>query len=440
MTKRPEGPRRARRAALAGALAFAGVALAQDLPEDARQDWYRVELLVFLREDRQSLGAERWNPLPKLAYPDDARFLIDPDLADRRLEESAAYASTIDGLGVQHLLLPEAFSPLDTTVRPDSLIGEPYVAPLDPALEGEPGGALAGGDDGLAEQAARSGAGPADSATPDAQDEPDEEAPLIALAAPYQLLADNALEFRAAARSLRRRGHRVAFHKAWWVHLPPDQTVPALFLDRGADADDTTWPDLQGSVRIDRSRYLHIDIDLWLNTLAAYLPEGWQIDSPPLPPASVDGRTMTGAERNPWAPEPALPLTWPGPDRTPAADPEIAAPPWNAATGTLPGSDTVVTGDDSAMNGETLAEDEEGELTPPYPWRHAIVHRQSRRMRSGEVHYLDHPVIGVVVKLLPADKGLMPISSEEDIAFRERHGLPIVYVEPDDEDSARTGG
>ena len=38
---------------------------------------------------------------------------------------------------------------------------------------------------------------------------------------------------------------------------------------------------------------------------------------------------------------------------------------------------------------------------PLYPWRHAVTLKQERRMRSTEIHYIDHPMLGVVVKLSP---------------------------------------
>ncbi|MEL7046198.1 MAG: CsiV family protein, partial [Pseudomonadota bacterium] len=68
---------------------------------------------------------------------------------------------------------------------------------------------------------------------------------------------------------------------------------------------------------------------------------------------------------------------------------------------------------------------------PVYPWRHAIVHKQSRRMRSQEIHYLDHPVIGVVIRVMPASEELQPLADEEDLAFRERHGLPVTLITVD---------
>ena len=34
-------------------------------------------------------------------------------------------------------------------------------------------------------------------------------------------------------------------------------------------------------------------------------------------------------------------------------------------------------------------------------WRHAVLLSQTRRMRSNEVNYIDHPMFGVVVKVTP---------------------------------------
>jgi hypothetical protein len=45
------------------------------------------------------------------------------------------------------------------------------------------------------------------------------------------------------------------------------------------------------------------------------------------------------------------------------------------------------------------------------PLRAAIV-SQSRRMRSNELHYLDHPMLGILVRVTPADYGIEPPASE----------------------------
>ena len=47
-------------------------------------------------------------------------------------------------------------------------------------------------------------------------------------------------------------------------------------------------------------------------------------------------------------------------------------------------------------------------------------------MRSEELHYLDHPVLGVVVRLMPASEEMTPWLSPEWLPFYERHQLPVI--------------
>ncbi len=48
--------------------------------------------------------------------------------------------------------------------------------------------------------------------------------------------------------------------------------------------------------------------------------------------------------------------------------------------------------------------DQEPAAEPRYPYRHAVKLEQQRRMRSNEVHYIDHPLLGIVIKLTPLDE------------------------------------
>ncbi|MEE4278215.1 MAG: CsiV family protein [Halieaceae bacterium] len=447
MKRRPE-----RRLASLALLLLAAGAAAQDdgqspsLPEDALEGWYRIELLVFLRDDEASLGVEQWDALPTLAYLPEPRFLIDPELADRRLGESGAFVSRVDLQGRQQLMLPAPFSPLDVD-RPDALIREPYVDEALPTPDGfapetgpaqDVGGLVADGT-------------PTDGeASADGAPKLPEPIPLVL---PYMLVDDGDLELRAEARSLRRRGERVVLHAGWWMRLEEDAREDSIFIGRGIDLDQKDWPELQGSVHVYRSRYLHIDVDLWLNTLASYLPEGWQIDAPPLPPPSLTGASLAGESLDPWAPRGMTPFDAGEPGAAAEAidalfdgpDALLAGGASAAAGGQIAQADTdqrapAATIDKQAENesGAEINAAEEKLDAPAYPWRHAIVHRQSRRMRSGEIHYLDHPVIGVVVKVLPASADLPPVATKEDLEFRERHGLPVEYIEADE--SAATDG
>lgn len=52
---------------------------------------------------------------------------------------------------------------------------------------------------------------------------------------------------------------------------------------------------------------------------------------------------------------------------------------------------------DNGLEGEELIQVE----APVYPYRHAVLLDQTRRMRSNEIHYIDHPLLGVVIKFTP---------------------------------------
>lgn len=368
----------------------------EGLAKDLAENWYRTEILIFVRESTESRQAEQWDPLPDLRYPERHRYLLDPKLADRRLEESLAYASTIDPEGTQTLTLPSPIRELQDHDRPDAL-----TVPLDTAASPSPDAFAT--DATVALDPSQSG----DATLEDgALLELDVTSPILSL--PYELLNNESLEFRRQARSLRRQGHRVVFHNSWWAKLDEASNTPALIIDRSGDMDSMDWPALQGSLQVYRSRYLHIVLDLWINTLGEYLPEGWLIDAPPLPRPSLIAATLSAQNINPWAPSQVM-------DETTEQTPELSS------------SMAVLTVDtESAMaEDQTLS-------APEYPWRHAIVHKQTRRMRSGEIHYLDHPVIGVIVKVTPMSDEALPLVAPEQRAFRERHALPIdvMSVEP----------
>jgi hypothetical protein len=421
-------------AVFATALLCSSIVRAQDLPEAIGENWYRTEILVFVREDQESRSAQQFDPLPSLAYPLRYRNFIDPEVADRRLAESQAFASSIDSDGQQHLGVPAPVAEVLDHNRPDALVTDIML----PELIAEPETETAAGDPNAAISAEDAIAGllPPDPNEPI----PDPNAPVLAL--PYEFLGPQALSFGNEARSLRRQGQRVLFHETWWSELAEGDEPEWLLLDRSGDPDTLDWPSLQGALRVYRSRYLHAEVDIWLNTLGDYLPEGWQIPAPPLAMPSVHSATLGGEPINPWAPQ--------TPDTVPdsASQTRVSA----MADAAYPGAiesrmaeprvgPSSVTGTVDEMNeslNEAAGEEQEHDSEPEkedtvdYPWRHAIVHQQSRRMRSGEIHYLDHPVIGVIVRVTPASAEDLPLLGSDTVDFRERHALPAerITLEP----------
>ena len=200
------------------------------------------------------------------------------------------------------------------------------------------------------------------------------------LPTPFVILPPQQLELGGKAAYMNRTGkYQILFHKAWAQPVVGKGEALSLILDRSGDG--RAWPRLQGSIKLYLSRYLHLETDFWLNTDGEYLEGTWRMPAPPLAFAAVN------------TDQPALPSGA-------AADADPAMTDFQQPTAELK----------EPMSAETRS-------TPDslYPFRHAVAFQQNRRMRSKEVHYIDHPMLGVVVKLTPLD-----IEELEAMAAAER--------------------
>jgi hypothetical protein len=256
---------------------------------------------------------------------------------------------------------------------------------------------------------------------------------------PFVALPGTALEFGAEASAMEQRGgYRILFHESWVQPMLDEDSSLPLVLDRSGDRDTPVWPRLQGSVKLYLSRYLHIETNLWLNTDGHYLTPGWQIDPPPRAPASllltypegesampvinpvlIDSEPRSNAIRDQYRSPPASAL----PERSSSPTPGAAAGPIDASAAPDP--------------------NEPGDAELPYQWRHAVQQTQSRRMRSNEVHYIDHPMLGVIVKFTPLEEDELPqyAPDEQLQAWRARHsGEPETLSPPTDAPAGRADG
>ncbi|MEH6582864.1 MAG: CsiV family protein [Halioglobus sp.] len=313
----------------------------------AQEDrWFKVELIIFSQEAGAGAMSESWNPEPQLSYPGVSRFLLDPDLLAFNLANYDA-DSTVDEHGRQTLSVHPA--PLE--VEGDELLAD----------EEQP---MAAGKAG----ASNSDTGTATTSGALLTENPAlEPAPLPLTPTPFTTLPGSAMEFRGKAAYMQRTGrYQIMFHEAWVQPFKPENSALPIVVDRSGDTHD--WPRLQGSVKLHLSRYLHIETNLWLNTTGNYLPEFWHGTPAPLGPQSLF-----------------------------IEYPEVIAEIPVALPSDLPSVEI----EEETPDLDWPDDIEVKESQPKYPWRHAITLQQKRRMRSGEVHYIDHPMLGVVVLITP---------------------------------------
>jgi hypothetical protein len=170
---------------------------------------------------------------------------------------------------------------------------------------------------------------------------------------PFVLQSDSMKSLSKAAKQIQRFEGDVLFHGVWWQPFIQNDSreSPAILIKAGKQYG--SHAELEGSISFKLSRYIHMSTNLWWTEFAANITD--------------TGSDITPVS-NPW---PALPIS---PDQAPAplADP------------------TLLTDDASAS-----------QVLEPYLPRQVILIKQSRRMRSEETHYIDHPKIGIVVRLTP---------------------------------------
>ena len=174
----------------------------------------------------------------------------------------------------------------------------------------------------------------------------------------------------------RTRGLRTLFHQAWFQDLRPRDSAPAILMQGGNLFGDHY--ELEGSITFSVNRYLHVSTDLWLSSFVTNYgqsSEHW----PELP--SQDKQYTW----QPLATDDAATLNNGSADRI-----ELAFSEPNAI-------------DLNIRNLEGDAEHDLGtsDYESPYLIREIVTLRQKRKMRSNELHYIDHPRIGLLVKITP---------------------------------------
>lgn len=186
---------------------------------------------------------------------------------------------------------------------------------------------------------------------------------------PYYQLPSNERELNRYANALRRHsGHRILFHEAWRQPFRDNREAPAVIIT-GGDAYGSHF-ELEGSIRVTLSRYLHLNTNLWLTRFdpnTGQTPGSW----PQLPnrpgqysleaPLTINSRLSSpfdAPERNAWGLELRT-------DASMASLPEF--------------------------------------LREPYLPSRIVTLNQQRRMRSEELHYLDHPLVGLLIQITPYD-------------------------------------
>ena len=167
-----------------------------------------------------------------------------------------------------------------------------------------------------------------------------------------ELASREDLHLASAAARLERSGrYRVLVAAGWYEAFPPDYEGTPLRVETGDWIEDARAREVEGHITIDRQRYLHVNVHL----------NHWQLAEED---SELSENAVTGVS-----------------GETPSPDGASNTEQTTAASAT--------TDESAAQQLPVLAE--------PAPLELLTWIRETRRMRSEEIHFLDSPTIGVLV-------------------------------------------
>lgn len=325
---------------LCSALMFSFLAAGQTHAQNAEEvfkayfdNWFQVEIIIFERIEKPSPDPEVWPKNPSLAYPAKLTFFRDEVVQD----SADAEANPEDN---------QAFLALLKKGRADDAFSKKLISSLSEA------------------ELAR--------LTP-------KEKPYVKLGAASQQLQNDA---KLIARD---RASRVLFHEAWRQPFHDEKEAYSLVIT-GGDLYDKHY-ELEGTIHLYVSRYLHIQTNLWLT--------------------QFDANTGQNMEHWPWLPSrPEASATTITPENENSSSASDNTSEMSSGIDTnLPslefgfqaGSELTF----SNQASKPLFDDFASVAAQPYIIRQLVLMQQKRRMRSTELHYIDHPRLGILIRIDP---------------------------------------
>ncbi len=273
--------------------------------------WYQVE--VILLAHKNSSDNEIWRNDIALAYPPNWTELKDPDAL---LAEAVACGSKTEN--------EEPENTQEDTAQPIS------------------DASVTNGDNRLADELTFN----TEDLCPEAADLDRE---------PYYLLPKELRALNEQAQELKwSRQHRVLFHQAWRQPIVDKAEATSIIINAGDIYG--THSELEGTLSISVSRYLHLKTNLWFSEFAHNY----------------------GQDRGEW---PELPVRPSQQEYSLTQFEENIESPWDRV--------------------QPLNDEYDKILDRPFVPEQITLIKQKRRMRSKEVHYIDHPKVGIVILLDP---------------------------------------
>ncbi len=296
------------------------------------ENWYEIEVIVFENKSHiPNNDPEAWPKNLVLAYPPNLQFVIDPEElqlfnaereAEKKLNNDEIFQSK-----------PDEVTTDDTNLNPSN---EDISANEQSSIE-------IGYD----------------------------------LEEPFFMLDESLLKMKNEENSLRTsRMYRKLFHQAWRQPVSEKKDASSIVIIAGNQYDKNN--ELEGTIEISLSRYLHLNTNLWFTSFEPNFGQAanhWpELPEQPKNPLFSDLKTEEGNYLSAFTDKKTE--TW-----------EIHQPDENNKFAIK----------DLSLNIENS--ELEGISEQNYLTKQIVKLSAKRRMRSGELHYIDHPKIGILIKI-----------------------------------------
>lgn len=218
---------------------------------------------------------------------------------------------------------------------------------------------------------------------------------------PFVLLDKSERQLNIDTQRINRKNNlRVLFHEAWRQPIEPQQ-APTNVLILGGNEYDGHY-ELEGTLNLRVNRYLHVGTNLWLNRFAANYGQE-SLHWPPLPDIPQD---LPSENDNTLSTDESLTQTYgispSHQERSNTYSDNTNSTNINYDFGNNSHQNTTQWGFSSGTNPYWDSASTPTKTKPSaYLVEEIILMQQSRRMRSEELHYIDHPRMGITIKITP---------------------------------------
>jgi hypothetical protein len=314
-------------------------AQANDAKVQPSTQWYQVELIIFANNNLADANKEIWSKELGLKYP------------QRMVKLKTAVE--MEALILANKPLNSADEPSQLTINDSTLNDSILNNSSENAISANPvqiGGTETGS---TLEQNSPPPSSPSTLTTPNDLSEQ-----------PFILLDDSQLDLKQVARRIFSNADFRALYHAKWHQPINDASNSENILIQGGNQFDNHF-ELEGSINLSVQRYLHLNTNLWLSSFISNV----------------------GQQTNPWPMLPKLPFS-----ANSSSLSDIQSPQNNLFSNSMSSTPNLDWEYDDAFIDLTAKQ---------YSVEQTYALRQHRRMRSNELHYIDHPLMGLLIKITP---------------------------------------